>query len=233
MNFERTDPYGFKRQMRALGVSQDAAASLLSEKTPRRPWNQKRVQRLVSGDHASPPAAEINMLRHVLEAEAKKQGVDLAMVSELTRTFEHEARGRPGAGRGEASPLTHTPAPAALIPVYGAADQDGRIAIDDAHIVDEVQRLPAQGLRAKAYAVEIPDEFMSPRYEPGERAFVLPGRAPKPGEDALFVFSDGGARVMRYEGRKSGFVFGRTFTPDKQERFASGQIGELSAIVRA
>lgn len=199
-------------------MSQEAAAIALTQKTGRS-WNQKKVQRLVSGAHASPPRVDIAEMKALLDNEGKRLGIDLDK-PELQAAREPQVYG-PAFGLERESQIA----------VYGAG-ADGSIKIDDDHVVDQVQRLPAQGLRASAYAVEAADDLMAPRYEPGERAFVLPGRAPRPGEDALFVMTDGTARLLRYVKRAGGVYFARTFTPDAEEKLPYDRVQMVHAIAR-
>jgi SOS-response transcriptional repressor LexA len=54
-----------------------------------------------------------------------------------------------------------------------------------AEVLDYLARPPSLADDPDAYAVEIVGESMSPRYEPGERAFVSPKATVRPGDDVI------------------------------------------------
>jgi phage repressor protein C with HTH and peptisase S24 domain len=81
------------------------------------------------------------------------------------------------------------------LPVYGAAEGgDGVMVLDNEPIEYMERPLELEGVKG-AYAIYVVGESMYPAYEPGDRAYIHPGRPLTPGKDALFEsLSEDGVR---------------------------------------
>lgn len=94
-------------------------------------------------------------------------------------------------------------------------------------ILDYLSRPPSLADDPEAYAVEIVGDSMAPRFEPGERAFVSPKAAVRPGDDVIVQLASAGdpdsdiagavteVLIKRLVKRTSSFVELRQFNPDQ------------------
>lgn len=85
----------------------------------------------------------------------------------------------------------HAPSPSQPVPLMGTAfggEWEDGIEMVELHLgeaLDYLGRPPSLAADPKAYAVEIVGDSMAPRFEPGERAFVSPKSAVRPGDDVI------------------------------------------------
>lgn len=223
MGRKETDPYGLKHRLKRLRISYDAAATLLSERT-KELWNTKRVYRIVNGDHVNTPVVDLTELETLIEEEEKRRNVPPPrLVSSLGERngggFEHfPARGFHERDR---------------IPVYGfvGAAANGTIHLDHTAVVNTTARHPAQGEREDVFALEVWNESMSPRYEPGELVYCVRGRRPKRGQDCVVELKSGDAFLKVYEKEEAGIIFTRQLNPHEEVRFRAGEVKAIHAVV--
>lgn len=88
----------------------------------------------------------------------------------------------------------------AEIPLFGGADTPAgwRISLALASQVGRVMPHPRQASAKRAFAVEVVDELMSPRFEMTEVAYVYGGQMPGRGQDCLVEFPDLTARILQF-----------------------------------
>lgn len=106
-----------------------------------------------------------------------------------------------------------------LVMSIGAAAQHGRVM---AH--------PLQASAREAFAVTVLDETMSPRFESGEIAYVLPGTPPRKGQDCLVANEDLTVRILQFvERREKSYVF-RQLNPAREITRPASEV-KVHAIV--
>lgn len=90
-----------------------------------------------------------------------------------------------------------------LVPLYGwvGASSPSRLTIAEQSLRGYVQMHPNQANVRDAFALEVADVSMSPRYEPGEIIYVAPNRHPKPGQDCVIVTIEAEGLLKRYVGK--------------------------------
>ncbi|MGY6663389.1 MAG: S24 family peptidase [Glycocaulis sp.] len=221
MGHKETDPYGLKRRLKRLRISYESAAEMLSERT-REPWNTKRVYRIVNGDHVNTPVVDLTELERLAEEEESRRGVPppAPLPGHLGERHRHGFEAFPSAAQ-------------LRIPVYGlvAASPNGAIHLDHSAVVDTTARHPAQGERDDVFALEVWNESMSPRYEPGELVYCVRGRQPRRGQDCVIELKSGDAFLKIYEREHSGVIFTRQLNPDEEVRFQGTQLKAIHAVV--
>lgn len=114
---------------------------------------------------------------------------------------------------GEVVPLGR-----AEIPIYGGRDtpQGWVLMLTKEAQVGRALPHPSQAGARRAIAVEIVDDFMSPRFEQGELAYVSVGTMPRRGQDCLVENQDRTARVLQYVERSEKTVTFRQLNPPRQ-----------------
>jgi SOS-response transcriptional repressor LexA len=111
-------------------------------------------------------------------------------------------------------------------------------------VLDYVARPPSLAGDDEAYTVEIVGESMAPRFEPGERAFVSPKSAVRPGDDVVVQLIDPSAEgdlarrvtmvlIKRVVRRTATHIELRQFNPDQTfrvplDRIARDASGKLA-----
>lgn len=158
-------------------------------------------------------------LDHILEAMEgqKKTRAELGRLlgldsSQVTRIFQrrrriqlHEMRainewlgqGLPPSGMLVASP--------GMVPLYGWTDgpDPDRLQLDDMFMLGFVASHPGQENLRNAFALQVPDDVNSPRYEPGETVYAAPNQRPAPGRWCLVLTKSGKGYLRRFV-RRSG-----------------------------
>jgi len=88
----------------------------------------------------------------------------------------------------------------AEIPLFGGADtRDGwRLTVNPSSQVGRVLAHPRQISATRAYAVEVIDRTMEPRFRPGEIAYVAVGATPSPGQDCVVEYEDMTAQLLQF-----------------------------------
>lgn len=139
---------------------------------------------------------------------------------------EAEQGFRPGPGLEQS-------AARAEIPLYGGADtQNGwMLSLSASRQVGRVMAHPRQASARRAFAVEIVDDSMSPRFEQGEIAYVAGGQMPRKGQDCLVEFPDLTARVLQFVERGERTITFRQLNPAERVTKALSDRLQVHAIV--
>lgn len=87
-----------------------------------------------------------------------------------------------------------------LVPLYGwvGAATANRLTIAEQNLRAYVPAHPNQVNVRDAFALEVADVSMSPRYEPGEIIYVAPNRWPRPGQDCVVVTVEAEGLLKRF-----------------------------------
>lgn len=140
-------------------------------------------------------------------------GLDSAQVSRLfngrRRLQRHEAKKidewlggvlqahAATAGNGVLLPLP------GMVPLYGwvGAASESRLTLAEQSLRGYVPMHPAQAHVRDAFALEVSDISMVPRYEPGEIVYVAPNRWPARNQDCVLVTTEDEGLLKRFVGR--------------------------------
>lgn len=95
---------------------------------------------------------------------------------------------------GNVVPMPH------MVPLYGfvGAASEGRLTLAEQNLRGYVAMHPAQQHVRDAFALEVSDISMSPRYEPGEIVYLAPNRWPSRDQDCVVVTTEGQGLLKRY-----------------------------------
>lgn len=87
-----------------------------------------------------------------------------------------------------------------MIPLYGyvGAASEGRLTLAEQNLRGYVPMHPAQQHVREAFALEVNDISMSPRYEPGEMVYLAPNRWPTRDQDCVVVTKEGEGLLKRF-----------------------------------
>jgi phage repressor protein C with HTH and peptisase S24 domain len=147
-----------------LGISEDKVSKSLSATGKPRQWQGAEVLKLM--EHMNAPASPPETVR----TEVRGTGRSTAET--------HDAWAMKGA----------KPVPLVGSAFGGDWDNLEGVELTELHladVLDYMSRPPSLANDPDAYAVEIVGESMSPRFEPGEQAFVSPRSAVRPGDDVV------------------------------------------------
>lgn len=104
-------------------------------------------------------------------------------------------------GAGPQIPATNNVVPMPhMVPLYGfvGAASEGRLTLAEQNLRGYVAMHPAQQHVRDAFALEVNDISMSPRYEPGEIVYLAPNRWPSRDQDCVVVTKEGQGLLKRY-----------------------------------
>lgn len=132
----------------------------------------------------------------------------------------------------QVSGATIVPMPG-MVPLYGwvGAASDGRLTMADQSLRGYVPMHPNQAHMKDAFALEVSDISMSPRYEPGEIVYVAPHRWPTRGQDCVLVTTDAHGFLKRYLKRDEAAVHLHQLNPDKEISFPLTEVEAVHAVV--
>lgn len=151
-----------------------------------------------------------------IAAEMERQGrtkADLSRLlaldsSQISRMFRGDRRlqvheykkvvdwlGLAGAGNVTGGAVVPMPG---LIPLFGWAGVGAELTLSEQDLRGYVPMHPNQANVRDAFALEVPDDLMSPRYEPGEIVYLAPNRWPNPGGDCLLITTEREAQLRRF-----------------------------------
>jgi phage repressor protein C with HTH and peptisase S24 domain len=118
-----------------------------------------------------------------------------------------------------------------LVPLFGwvGAASENRLTLADQDLRGYVPAHPAQANVRDAFALEVADVSMSPRYEPGELVYLAPNSWPKPGGDCVVVTTESEGLLKRFVRRDSGLLTLHQLNPDQD---LSLELARISAIHR-
>lgn len=190
--------------------------------------------------------ADVLTIRALMTQQGKTQadlgrllGLDSSQVNRVfngKRRLQHHERVKidEWLGQATATPTTGviTPMPH-MIPLYGwvGASSAGRFTIAEQNLRGYVAMHPAQQHVRDAFAVEVNDISMSPRYEPGEIVYLAPNRWPARDHDCVVVKTDGEGILKRYVRRDHEKVTLLQLNPEMELEVAIDAIDAIHAVV--
>ncbi len=169
-------------------------------------------------------------------------GLDSAQVSRIfsgkRRIQLHEARQIESwlAGEGPAAGASGAVLPLpGMVPLYGwvGAASPSRLVLAEQNLRGYVPMHPAQSHVRDAFALEVADISMSPRYEPGEIVYVAPNRWPRPNQDCVLVTTDGQGLLKRFVRRSDEGVVLHQLNPDGPITIETEKISAIHSVVAA
>lgn len=171
----------------------------------------------------------------------RKLGLDSSQLSRLfsgrrkLQRFEAEVAtqwlGIPN-GSAVAPGGTVVPMPG-MVPLYGWAGASSleRLTIADQNLRGYVPGHPNQAHLRDAFALEVADVSMSPRYEPGEIIYIAPNRWPSRGQDCVVVTKDGGGYLKRFIRRTAEEVVVAQLNPETDISFGLDNVEAVHSVV--
>ncbi len=166
-------------------------------------------------------------------------GLDSAQVSRLfsnkRRLQRHEARkieewlGGATLGRERGNVI---PGPG-MVPLYGwvGAASDSRLTFAEQSIRGFVPMHPSQLHVREAFALEVADVSMIPRYEPGEIVYVAPNRWPARGHDCVVVTTEMEGLLKRFVRRDTEDLVLHQLNPDRDFELSLAKIAAVHSVV--
>jgi phage repressor protein C with HTH and peptisase S24 domain len=104
-----------------------------------------------------------------------------------------------------------------LVPLYGlvGAASDSRLTFAEQNLRGYVPMHPNQVNIRDAFALEVADVSMAPRYEPGEIVYIAPNRFPRAGQDCVAVTVDGEGLLKQFIKRSLDAITFHQFNPER------------------
>lgn len=120
-----------------------------------------------------------------------------------------------------------------MVPLYGwvGAASDSRLTMADQSLRGYVPMHPNQAHVREAFALEVADISMIPRYEPGEIVYVAPNRWPTRNQDCVVVTEDGHGYLKRFVRRDDATLFLLQLNPQQEVTIAMAEIRMVHAVV--
>lgn len=120
-----------------------------------------------------------------------------------------------------------------MVPLYGWSGNPGeaRLEIGEQGLRGFVPMHPNQAHIRDAFALEVADITMSPRYEPGEIVYVAPNRWPAEAKDCVVVTTKGDGYLARYVRRQDGRLNLLLLNPREELTLAMADVAKVHAIV--
>lgn len=120
-----------------------------------------------------------------------------------------------------------------MVPLYGfvGAASEGRLTLAEQNLRGYVQMHPAQQHVRDAFALEVDDVSMSPRYEPGEIVYLAPNRWPARGQDCVVVKKDQQGLLKRFVSRDSRAVHLLQLNPAAEIEVDLAEVEAIHAVV--
>lgn len=167
-------------------------------------------------------------------------GLDSAQVSRMfagrRRIQLHEAKAVWAWLGGEQKTVdmggTVTPLPG-MVPLYGwvGATTESRLTLAEQNLRGYVPAHPNQAHVRNAFALEVADVSMTPRYEPGEIIYCSPNRWPSRGQDCVLVTTDGEGLLKRFVKRDEATLTLHQLNPDEDLEYAMASVFAMHAVV--
>lgn len=166
-------------------------------------------------------------------------GLDSSQVTRITkgarRVQRHEMdkiqewlgqAARPGM-TGVVVPLPH------MVPLYGwvGAASQGRLTLAEQDLRGYVAMHPGQQHVRDAFALEVADISMSPRYEPGEVVYLAPNRWPSRDQDCVVVTIEDEGLLKRYVSRDAEEITLRQLNPPADIKVKLANISSIHTVV--
>lgn len=169
--------------------------------------------------------------------------------SQMTRTFKgsrrlqiHEARKlREWLGMEATSSVSGGPVMGSvsvmpgLVPLYGwvGASSAERLTLADENLLGAVPMHPLQANVREPFALQVQDESMTPRYEPGEVIYLAPNRWPARGKYLVLETNDGNGLLKQFLRRETDRVILRQFNPDQELVILNDNIRAVHTVIGA
>lgn len=120
-----------------------------------------------------------------------------------------------------------------MIPLYGyvGAATEGRLTLAEQNLRGYVPMHPAQRHVRDAFALEVNDISMSPRYEPGEIVYLAPNRWPTRDQDCVVVTLNGEGLLKRFVRRETAKVVLHQLNPPRDIDVALEEIDTIHSVV--
>lgn len=211
-----------------------------------RPIRQRQIFD-VSSDSQVMRDPEIDSIDRLLKDQGKSRadlgrllGLDSAQVSRLfsgkRRLQIHEAKrvqawlGAPEKVVDAGGTVVAMPG---MIPLFGwvGAASDSRLTFADQTLRGFVPAHPRQVHIKDAFALEVADISMSPRYEPGEIVYMAPNRWPSREQDCVIVTNNGGGYLKRFIRRDEEKVTVFQLNPEGNMEFPIKDVISIHAVV--
>lgn len=170
-------------------------------------------------------------------------GLDSAQVSRLfggrRRLQRHEAQQAKAwlgldttsqAGRTSGGIVLPMPG---MVPLYGwvGAASENRLTFAEQSIRGYVPAHPNQLHVREAFALEVADISMVPRYEPGEIIYISPNKWPARNQDCVMVNSEGNGLLKRYLRRDADQVVLYQLNPERELPVALTDLDQMHTVV--
>jgi phage repressor protein C with HTH and peptisase S24 domain len=167
-------------------------------------------------------------------------GLDSAQVSRMfsgkRRLQLHEAKAIHAWLGGEQKAVdiggTVTPMPG-MVPLYGwvGAASDSRLTMAEQNLRGYVPMHPNQAHVRNAFALEVADVSMTPRYEPGEIIYCAPNRWPGRGQDCVLVTTEGEGLLKRFIRRDTDTLTLHQLNPDEDLNYSMETVFAVHTVV--
>lgn len=120
-----------------------------------------------------------------------------------------------------------------MVPLYGwvGAASESRLTLADQNLRGYVPMHPNQAHIRDAFALEVSDISMVPRYEPGEIVYIAPHRWPTRGQDCVVVTLDAHGFLKRFVAREPNRVVLHQLNPDRPVYFELTKIEAIHTVV--
>jgi phage repressor protein C with HTH and peptisase S24 domain len=120
-----------------------------------------------------------------------------------------------------------------MIPLYGyvGAASEGRLTLAEQNLRGFVPMHPAQQHVREAFALEVNDISMSPRYEPGEIVYLAPNRWPSRDQDCVVVTNEGEGLLKRFIRRDQASVVLCQLNPSREITIGLDDIEAIHTVV--
>jgi SOS-response transcriptional repressor LexA len=120
-----------------------------------------------------------------------------------------------------------------LVPLYGWIVEAGkaRLALTEEALRGYVPMHPNQQHVRDAFALEVSDITMIPRYEPGEIIYVAPSRWPSRGQDCVLLTEGGEGVLARFVRREAEQLVLHQLAPDLDLEFPMTAVAAIHSVV--
>lgn len=167
-------------------------------------------------------------------------GLDSSQVNRIfngRRRIQYHERLKIDDWLGLGAPTSHTTGTVVagpnMIPLYGyvGAASEGRLTLAEQNLRGYVMMHPAQQHVREAFALEVNDISMSPRYEPGEVVYLAPNRWPTRDQDCVVVTREGEGLLKRFVRREHTKVVLHQLNPDQDIDVPLDDIEAIHTVV--
>lgn len=120
-----------------------------------------------------------------------------------------------------------------LVPLYGwvGAASESRLTLAEQNLRGYVPMHPNQAHIRDAFALEVNDVSMVPRYEPGEIVYLAPNRWPKRDQDCVLVTTDSEGLLKRFIKREDSTLRLFQLNPERELEFAMDKVQAIHTVV--